>query len=299
MAAEFLSICIPTRNRSPLLSIALEQLAREIEANQLTPDKLRIYISDNCSTDETAKVVEKFKLRLPHIHYSCNATNIGADRNILSCPAKGSGQYCWIMGDDDHINTGSLAYIWDILEKNRPVLFINSDGRYETGFKLPALFPNYRALAEESMRVNPHMLIAHTLITANIFRRDCFDQQCAEEKLLTNYGHMYGLVSKLHEIAAPVYVTGRCTITARDSSEAGVDGIFPTNLVAMWIDYLTWLKPRFSLTTLEPKKISEYAAAAVRLQLKAHPIRSLLRVIKRLGSRKAYKQLWDLFTKSK
>ena len=54
--SELLSICIPTFNRCKYLTNLLDQLAC---ASILTND-IKIYISDNESTDDTKKVVDTF-----------------------------------------------------------------------------------------------------------------------------------------------------------------------------------------------------------------------------------------------
>ena len=39
--------------------------------------------------------------------------------------------------------------------------------------------------------------LVHTLISANVFRRECFDIDFAESKLWTQYAHMFGILKAL------------------------------------------------------------------------------------------------------
>jgi glycosyltransferase involved in cell wall biosynthesis len=294
MAPEFLSINIPTRNRSAWLKIALGQMANELESFKIGPDVVRIHISDNCSTDNTAEVVKEFQARLPHLSYSCNETNIGADGNILHCARLGRGRYHWVMGDDDSICPGALPYILDCLKKNQPALFINSDGPSAPGFKLPALFKNYREFALCATRVNPRLLIAHSLITANIFLAECFDYEFAMSKIETFYGHMYGLVANASDTAGGVYITERMTIKVRNSSTDAVDGIWPPNLEKMWTDYLIWIKEKFGLEKLQPEKIHTHWRIYVLRQFQHRPISTSLSYAKTLVHAQTYRTIWKL-----
>ena len=296
MAEEFLSICIPTRNRSAWLERALAQLAAEIEANKIGPEVLRIYISDNCSTDDTAGKTKDFQARLPHLSYSRQKTNVGAALNAAHCGRTGAGEYRWVMGDDDAICPGTLGYILECLRKNRPALFINGGGTYACGFKTPVLFGSYREFARTCQRVNPHMLLAHSLITANIYRADCFNYDLAITLVNTHYGYMYAMVGKMQDDAGGVFVTDRQTITVRNSSLDPVDGIWPTlaDMYKIWGDYLVWVKEQFDLKDLQRERIPEYIRRALILQFKARPFSSFWHYTKHLNRAQTWQSLWKL-----
>ncbi|MDR0953726.1 MAG: glycosyltransferase family 2 protein [Elusimicrobiota bacterium] len=98
-----LSICIPTYNRAAflakLLSITFRKNFRDVE----------VVISDNNSTDDTAAIVKKFQKRYANIVYSKNPTNIGFDANLLKVVSLASGDYCWVLGDDDVLYSHAIA----------------------------------------------------------------------------------------------------------------------------------------------------------------------------------------------
>ena len=60
MNRPLLSITIPTWNRAPILEIALSQLLPQLIEFK---DSIELIISDNCSTDNTSEVINKFKLK--------------------------------------------------------------------------------------------------------------------------------------------------------------------------------------------------------------------------------------------
>jgi glycosyltransferase involved in cell wall biosynthesis len=297
MTKEFLSICIPTRNRSIWLGKALSKLAVEIKANNIGPDILRIYVSDNCSTDDTETKARSFQLRLPHLVYSRHLSNLGGDPNILHCYSLGAGEYRWVMGDDDAIYSKTLGYILDCLRSDRPALFLNRGGGYDCGFKTPKLFGSYREFALTCMLVNPHMLIAHSLISANIFRADCFNRDFAISKLRTSYGHMYGMVDAMSDMSGGVFVTNRQTITVRNSSLDAVDGVWPADMYKLWGDYLDWIKSRFELNDLDRNNIPVYIRRALFLELKAHPLETAWRYGQNLNRAQTWKSFLKLLKK--
>jgi len=69
-----------------------------------------VVFSDNASTDETNMVVSSFSERHPSV-YVRQAENIGVTRNILYCPTLASGDFVWMVGDDDLVLPDALALI--------------------------------------------------------------------------------------------------------------------------------------------------------------------------------------------
>ena len=72
------SICIPTYNRAELLEYCLEHL-RELERFR---KPFEIIVSDNASTDDTRRIVERKQALLPSLRYSRQSANVGASAII-------------------------------------------------------------------------------------------------------------------------------------------------------------------------------------------------------------------------
>lgn len=110
-----LSICIPTYNRGELLWSALDSLVGQI--TQLG-GKVELVVSDNCSTDDTARIVDQMQAQCP-IRYYKNDRNVGAIRNILNLVENlASGEFCWLLGDDELVRDGGVRQIVEALKRN-------------------------------------------------------------------------------------------------------------------------------------------------------------------------------------
>lgn len=100
-----LSICIPTYNRArflpDLFDSILAQIGHTIE--------VEVVVSDNASTDDTAAIVASYRDLLPNLIYTRAEKNIGADRNFMRVVDYARGDYCWLMGSDDKLESGSIA----------------------------------------------------------------------------------------------------------------------------------------------------------------------------------------------
>lgn len=98
MKKKILTIAIPTFNRINSLKLTLTwlipQLTEECEllildnrSNDGTKDLLESVVTQNC----TSKVINVIR----------NACNVGGNENILRCIEYSSGDYVWLLGDDD------------------------------------------------------------------------------------------------------------------------------------------------------------------------------------------------------
>ena len=112
-----LTIAIPTYNGSKYIETALDSIINEINTNNL--NCVNILVINNASSDNTEKIVQD-KLSSTNIPstYIRNQSNIGYDRNILEIFNEASGDYLWIIGDDDALEIGSILKILNILELN-------------------------------------------------------------------------------------------------------------------------------------------------------------------------------------
>ena len=118
-----LTISIPTYNRSfyldRILTIIQDQYSPEIE----------LIVSDNCSTDETQKIVEKFLQKKLPIRYFKNESNLGPDLNVAQCYYEAKGKYVLVFGDDDIFLPGAIKKILKILREGEfGLVFLNYYG---------------------------------------------------------------------------------------------------------------------------------------------------------------------------
>lgn len=125
LSSRKLSIVIPTYNRADFLDLSLSvhvPLAREYG--------IEIYISDNCSSDNTAAVVKKWMLEYSCLHYSCNDKNLGAEENFEIALNLSSSQYVWLLGDTYQIPRNGISSILELLEtSDYSAVVINFNGK--------------------------------------------------------------------------------------------------------------------------------------------------------------------------
>jgi glycosyltransferase involved in cell wall biosynthesis len=125
-----LSICIPTFNRASSLERLMECISLQVAKPNGT---VEICISDNCSSDQTRQVAEKWSEKLP-IRYNRNKANLGYDGNILALLSMAKGSFAWIMGDDDVFEPGAIMRVAQDVplaaKKKAGAIYINACDRF-------------------------------------------------------------------------------------------------------------------------------------------------------------------------
>jgi len=89
------SVCIPTYNHAHFLPAAIQSALDQTERN------LEILIVDNCSTDNTAEVVQQFCSLDGRVRYVRNEVNLGLVGNLNHCLELANGMYIkYLLADD-------------------------------------------------------------------------------------------------------------------------------------------------------------------------------------------------------
>jgi abequosyltransferase len=112
-----ITIAIPTYNRAAKLERQLTWLADAVRGHE---DECELVVSDNCSTDETARVIEDWRARMPDLWIRTHRQpkNIGAIRNIAWCISSAAGRFVWVVSDDDRIQQGALRLVINTLRRH-------------------------------------------------------------------------------------------------------------------------------------------------------------------------------------
>ncbi|WP_413174002.1 glycosyltransferase family 2 protein [Anabaena azotica] len=107
---KLLTIAIPTFNRATFLDQQLTWLAKAIKGFE---SECEIIISDNCSTDNTQDIINKWQKIFNKTTFknNKNTTNIGVMANIAYCFQSAITEYVWVIGDDDPIQERTLGYV--------------------------------------------------------------------------------------------------------------------------------------------------------------------------------------------
>lgn len=123
--APLLSICIPTYNRASSLSELLKKLC---EVKERFEDDVEICISDNCSDDNTASILNSYRLRLG-LNTKRQITNLGGTLNIISVSQMMSGHWGILLGDDDSLDLDGLEELMCLLRRSEDNTWIFAEAR--------------------------------------------------------------------------------------------------------------------------------------------------------------------------
>jgi len=114
-----LSICIATFNRAGALRATLERLCAQIT------DECEIIVADNASSDDTKQVALEFAARVPQLRYIRHESNKGWERNFHSAVCAASGEYCWLMPDDDVLKSTGVSAVLTAIRPDYSLIIVN------------------------------------------------------------------------------------------------------------------------------------------------------------------------------
>jgi len=115
-----LTIAIPTFNGDKYIAITINSVLNQIKNNPLLESKTEIVVSDNASQDNVAGVVKQYKTMYPNVvQYYRNETNVGFDRNVDLAVRRATGEFVWILSDDDIVLDGAIEYVQNVIENHK------------------------------------------------------------------------------------------------------------------------------------------------------------------------------------
>jgi abequosyltransferase len=111
-----LSICIPTYNRSSFLQECFQAFEKAL--SYVDHNRIEIVISDNASVDSTQDVIERFTERnFCEVKNILQSVNTGW-KNLFLVTEYATGDYVWIVSDDDKVGEDSLKSILFEIDSN-------------------------------------------------------------------------------------------------------------------------------------------------------------------------------------
>lgn len=116
--APKVSVCIPTYNRADYLKIALNSVICQ------TYNNIEIIISDNCSTDNTQKMVEGIKDNRIIYHKFLNP--VPPIRNWNNCVELSSGEYITFLTDDDIMEKSYVETLLELITMDKHISLARS-----------------------------------------------------------------------------------------------------------------------------------------------------------------------------
>lgn len=194
-----LSIYVPCYKRPDDLAALMAALADQID------ERVEVIVSDDDPDGSGyAPVVTHLGESSARVDYQRRRTNIGGDANLLRGLSVGTAPWVWVMGDDDYPLPGTVARVLEVIEADlvdRIILLSEYAPQDAAGFTgIPA----------ELAEVDPGLLVAATLVSANVVRRSALDFRLANERADSMYANSWANTScqMVHVLAEPGIVVG-------------------------------------------------------------------------------------------
>lgn len=247
-----LTIAIPTYNRAKFLDRALHYIFIQTHNKNYS---IELIVSDNCSTDNTTDIVEKYINKGLDIRYIKNSTNKGADFNIAQCYLEAKGRYVVAFGDDDLFVDGSIKQILEILNSGDfGVLFLNQV-TIKNEFNLIALTEKdldvivFNDPAEFFKKISYYV----TFISANIISTKYLDKMKIHHELGSNLVQVRPICDAIFGSSQNVYLNMKALGVADVSNSGGynVFKVFGENLIIILQKILVGTKNEFLLSFIK------------------------------------------------
>jgi glycosyltransferase involved in cell wall biosynthesis len=215
-----LSIAIPAYDRPRELEFSLRRFIQQIAGKY--ENEVEIVVSDDCSPDDSLAPVRRLAERHGFIRYRRYPENIGLERNLIACAEGCTGEFLWLFGDDDYLETDdAFDKVMNLLKAGQYDFYVFN--RTRRSFDLSEL------LTDNWMELDPghsypypglrEFCLAHGLISVigfisvNIFRRAPFQGADATRYFGTMYPQLGAMVAAFHD--RPVLLTGEPLICHR------------------------------------------------------------------------------------
>jgi glycosyltransferase involved in cell wall biosynthesis len=231
-----LSIYIPTWNRHEHFNALMDSLQGQI-TNDVEVVASFNPPNDNYRIPEWCRVVRQ-------------QSNIGGRVQFLLGPLLTTGDYLWMIGDDDQVQPGGVAAVLEACSTD-PGIVVNWDGNLDLGVWPGSRFTNYQEFAQTVYdNGRGTTMTALTLCSATVFRRAAFDMSLALMTTDTMYGQHYGMLSNL--LAEPVVVVDRPSFRAATAIHTASIWMHPPEVVTAHLqmypkvlyDLVHWLNSR-------------------------------------------------------
>jgi len=114
------SICLPVFNGEPFLSTAIESVLEQ------TFSDFELIIIDDCSTDNSLKIIKEYAAIDQRIKHSSNNKNAGLFGNYNLCIEASSGEYIKPFAQDDLLHSDMLEKMVAVLDAFPEVAMVGS-----------------------------------------------------------------------------------------------------------------------------------------------------------------------------
>lgn len=200
-----LSIAIPAYGRPGELKKALDRFVEQISGKY--EREIEILVSDDATPDDALREIRRYSEQHSFIRVRRYADNIGLERNLIACSDECRGEYLWIFGDDDYLESDqALDCIIPLLKKgDSDFIVLNRTRRSfdlsklisDNWMRLPAgQIQEFKGLKEFCLAYGFISVIG--FISVNIFRREKFQRVQAEKYMGTMYPQLGAMLEAFH-----------------------------------------------------------------------------------------------------
>lgn len=188
-----ISIAIPTYRRPKYLSEALQSIAREVND---VGTSVEVIVQDNGSGDETREITESFADL--SVSYMDNGSNLGLSENIVRACERCSGDYVFLLGDDDLIERGALGRVAiGAGSVNRPGVISGPVSHFLDGEASQSGHLSFRNTHGKNQVIEPggmaveHLFSRATMLSGLVIRKDLIDGAGARRHSDSLYPQIY------------------------------------------------------------------------------------------------------------
>lgn len=116
-----LSVCIATYQRGAFIGETLESILQQMTAD------VELVVVDGASPDDTPRVIAEAASRHPGLRYYRESKNSGVDADYDKAVGYATGDYCWLMTDDDMLLPGAVRRVLQAIESGPALVVANSE----------------------------------------------------------------------------------------------------------------------------------------------------------------------------
>lgn len=199
---KLLTIIIPTYNRCQQVKENLNLILPQVLKYQ---DFVRIYVSNNASTDGTSEMIKEYLDKYQEtVFYYCQEKNITASPNFNHAVYVVNSEYVYILGDDDIVSPFFLDVFMSFLERFPDVVLFHFNflqrNQKKTNTKLQfndCLDDSFIKEFNNGNSFIKNRLNDASFISSNVFKKSCwnFDFNLDELDNCVGYQWYYLLLS--------------------------------------------------------------------------------------------------------
>lgn len=216
-----LEIFLITYNRSSSLDNSLRQLKDSPFA------ACRFTVLDNCSTDNTPKVIARYSKHFPDCHMIRHPRNIGGDYNFLRAVELSTSRYTWILCDDDDYDFSNAQDVISAIESCMyDHIYVASRSSVQLGWKG---FGEVRA--QQLIIAGARVHRACAFWPSLIFRTEWYDTDCFAPA--PHLFPSFKFISKMIEHNHMIYVSEHPIVIR---GEVCASEQFPLKLYKEWVE---------------------------------------------------------------